>query len=177
MKTIDGRPAAEALKDVEKTISAATPQWRQYRSVQKLGAGQPGDEVTLEVGTGAAARTVRLKRIALDQRPAEPRPPKIHEIRPGIMYVDIGRIDDADFTKALPDLERARGIVFDFRGYPGKLSPQVLFAHLIDQVCTSAQWHVPLVRRPDEEGIEFKRLPGLDALSRQAPLHRARSPS
>jgi C-terminal processing protease CtpA/Prc len=76
------------------------------------------------------------------------------------MYVDIARIDDAEFTKALPDLERARGIVFDFRGYPGGLSPQVLFSHLIEQVSTSAQWHVPIVRRPDEEGINFKRLLG-----------------
>ena len=63
-------------------------------------------------------------------------------------------------TKALPDMERAKGIVFDFRGYPGRLSPQVLFGHLIDKVCTSAQWHIPLVRRPDGEGMKFNRSPG-----------------
>jgi C-terminal processing protease CtpA/Prc len=114
----------------------------------------------LDVGTGETARTVRLKRIALGERPVEPRPPKVKELRPGIMYVDLDRVDDNDIQKALPELEKAKGIVFDFRGYPRKLSPQVLFSHLIDKVCTSPQWHIPLVRRPDGDGIEFKRTMG-----------------
>jgi hypothetical protein len=158
---IDGRPAAEALADAERLISAATPQWRRYRALQQLGAGDPGSALVLEVGgQGSVARTVRLGRALLDQRPREARPPRIKELRSGIFYVDLDRIDDSDFTKALPDLERATGIVFDLRGYPAKLSPQVLFQHLIDKVCTSPQWHIPLVRRPDGEGVEFKRSPG-----------------
>jgi hypothetical protein len=74
--------------------------------------------------------------------------------------VDIGRIDDSDFKSALPELERARGIIFDFRGYPAQLSPAMFFQHLIDKVTTSPQWHIPLVTRPDREKIVFKRLPG-----------------
>jgi C-terminal processing protease CtpA/Prc len=160
VQKIDGRPVEDALHDAEELISAATPQWLLYRAVQQLGAGDPGTELSLEMGEGLTSRTVRLKRVPLGQRPADQRPDKIKELRPGIMYVDIGRIDDADFTTALPELERARGIVFDFRGYPAKLSPLTLFRHLIDKVSTSPQWHIPLVRRPDMQSHEFLHLPG-----------------
>jgi hypothetical protein len=158
---IDGRPAALVLADAESLISAATPQWRRHRALQQIGAGDPGSDLLLELdGLGTASRIVRLKRVSLDQRPRESRPPTINELRPGILYVDLDRVDDSDFNKALPDMQRARGIVFDFRGYPSRLNPNVLFTHLIDKVCTSPQWHIPLIRRPDGEGMEFKRSMG-----------------
>jgi C-terminal processing protease CtpA/Prc len=156
--TIDGRLVVPALADIERTISAATLQWRRYKALQRLGAGEPGSELRLEVGAeGEVARTVRLTRVPFSQRPEELRPPRIHEVRPGIFYVDIGRIDDDDFRKALADLQRARGIVFDFRGYPSKLNAMAFFGHMVDKAITSPQWHIPLVRRPDGEAMEFTR--------------------
>src|SRR5262249_47710022 len=91
----------------------------------------------------------------------EPRPDKIAEVEPGIYYVDISRVSDADFNKALPQLETAHGLVFDFRGYPGNLGPSFL-SHLSAQPMTSAQWHVPLVTRPDAERMPFQQSPGWD---------------
>jgi hypothetical protein len=81
-------------------------------------------------------------------------------VRKGIYYVDISRIDDADFRQALPKLEQAQGIVFDFRGYPSRLGPTTFFPHLTDKPLTSPQWHVPSIRRPDREGVVFKRQMG-----------------
>ena len=154
-------------------ISAATPQWRRYRALQQLGTG--------DAGLGDRARGRRARQPARSGSGGSRRtgdPPSLARRRsrrsaPGIVYVDLGRIDDADFNEALPDLERARGIVFDFRGYPGRLSPQVLFAHLIDKVCTSPQWHIPLVRRTGWRADGIQAGDGLDAPSRQAPPHRA----
>jgi C-terminal processing protease CtpA/Prc len=56
---------------------------------------------------------------------------------------------------ALPRLEQARGIIFDLRGYPNRLSV-VVIAHLIDEPVTCPQWHVPVVLRPDRENMEFR---------------------
>ena len=47
---------------------------------------------------------------------------RIAELRPGIFYVDLSRIDDDDFNGALDRLAAADGIVFDMRGYPFLLS-------------------------------------------------------
>jgi hypothetical protein len=156
VRSIDGRPVVEALADVERSISGATPQWRRFIGLKRLGAGALGSEVVLELDdAGRPPRAVRLAREP--SRPEESRPPKIHEIRKGMYYVDLSRIDDNDFRRALPDLERAQGIVFDFRGYPSKLMPNTFFPHLTEKPMTSAQWHVPQVRRPDHEGMTFQR--------------------
>jgi C-terminal processing protease CtpA/Prc len=158
VRTIDGRPAVEALAEVEALISAATPQWRRHIGLQRLARGAVDSPVVVEVeGADRVPRTVRLRRIPTAQVPQEARPPKVHEVRKGIYYVDVGQIDDDDFRRALPDLERAGGIVFDFRGYPGKLNPNTLFSHLTDKPITSPQWHVPMIRRPDHEGMKFQR--------------------
>jgi C-terminal processing protease CtpA/Prc len=161
IRTIDGRLAAEALADLEESTSAATAQWRRYRALQRLGHGEPGSDVVLQVGDDRShAREVRVQRVPVTRRPKESRPPELKEIRPGIFYVDLDRIDTDAFKKALPDLRRAKGIVFDFRGYPGKLDPFVFFSHLIEKESTSPQWHIPVVRRPDGKGMGFTRAEG-----------------
>ena len=146
---IDGQPAAEVLAEAKRPISAATEQWRRYVGLSNLASGELANDLALEVEDPEGhVRTIKLRRAPRGERLAEPRPPKIHEIAPGIFYVDIDRIDDNDFREALPRLEKAEGIVFDFRGYPAKINFDTFFPHLIDHAVTSPQWHVPFFRRP-----------------------------
>ncbi len=159
---IDGRPPAELLAEAEEQISGATPQWRRHRAVGRLAWGGKDASVRLTVqrpGEPPPAPATVALRHTLDQDAAaallEPRPEQVAEVRPGIFYLDLSRITDEDFAAALPRLETARGIVFDLRGYPNKVSPVVL-AHLTDTPLHSAQWHVPLVTRPDREGMTFE---------------------
>ena len=64
-------------------------------------------------------------------------------------YVDLDRIGHVrEFNRLVPNLAKANGIVFDLRGYPS-FDFKPVIAHLIDETVTSAQWHVPLVHRPD----------------------------
>ena len=58
---------------------------------------------------------------------------------------------------ALAQLDKATGIVFDFRGYPSHISPQTFFPHLSKTVLTSPQWLIPLVTRPDRQNMTFAR--------------------
>lgn len=158
VRSIDGRPAAEALEDAERLISAATPQWSRHLALGQIARGAPGSATALEIeGADGRARRAVLRHSPTPQPVGEERPPKIHEIRPGIFYVDIDRVTDADFREALPRLAKASGIVFDFRGYPGKIGPGTFFPHLIDHPVTSPQWHVPVLRKPDREGLTFER--------------------
>jgi C-terminal processing protease CtpA/Prc len=159
--TIDGRPAAEALADAEQTISAASPQARRHiAAARELRRGPRGSGMVLGIQPGPANDrkepfTVSVVRSAGLYDLREPRPAKTEEIRPGIWYVDIDRISDDDFRAVLPSLATAKGIVFDLRGYPGNLSVIVL-SHLTDKPITCAQWHVPIVPRPDREGMTFQ---------------------
>jgi C-terminal processing protease CtpA/Prc len=147
---IDGRASKDVLEDAERSISSATPQWARYRAVRDLRLGPDGSTVVLEVHStsGGANTTVTLKRTASAAALKETRPEKIAQLKPGIFYVDIDRITDADYTAALPKLEKATGIVFDLRGYPNGLSPAPL-QNLTDKPLESARWNVPVITDPD----------------------------
>ena len=149
---IDGQPSLDALTERETTISGATPQWRRYVAMQALTAGPKDSELKLDVQDAPGqARTVTLRRTEEAQNLSETRPPKISELKPGIFYVNLDQIKDEDFQAALPQLEKARGIVFDLRGYP-RVSPMVI-SHLIDRPATSARWMVPIITSPDHAPV------------------------
>lgn len=159
---INGKPAADALAEIESLTSAATPQWLLLRSLAELAGGRPGGTATLTVQphAGGPARTVTVAYTAPFGStlgiggfgsPTDPRPEKIAELRPGIFYVDLSRIDDDDFNGALDQLAAADGIVFDMRGYPFLLSTAVL-GHLIDKPVTSSWFNIPVVTQPDRQG-------------------------
>ena len=158
---IDGRPAAEVLARTESLISAATPQWRRYSALRRLSLGLKDQPVTFEIEPFAAPgtqRQVTLKRDTPMLTFMDRRPDKIAELEPGIFYLNINEISDADLNQITPKLEKARGIIYDFRGYPRSLSPGMIFGHLINKPVTSAQWHFPEVSVPDHVNMKFKRI-------------------
>jgi len=153
---LDGVPAAEALTKRERLASGATPQWIRWVALGRLGRGLAGETVKLKIQP-AAGEPYEVS-LAYDVKfpyPEEPRPESVSEVRPGIWYVDLSRIDDGAFNAAVAKLAEARGVVFDLRGYPGKVSPVVL-QHLTDTAITSAQWNIPIVTRPDRQGMDFQ---------------------
>ena len=155
---VDGRPAGEALAELERTISGATPQWRRHRALAALGMGAHGSKIELLVrGAEGAERTVKLSPSTPlwgEGALAEPRPETVSELEEGILYVNLGRIEDAAFTENVERMAQAKGLVFDMRGYP-RFNFTSVVAHLIDEPVTSAQWHVPTPARPDREGMGY----------------------
>ena len=155
---IDGRPVAEHYAELEPLISGATPQWKRWRALQLLSNGKTDEEVRLKLSEpGGSNKTVTLKRSVREKPLREPRPEKIEEIEPGIFYVDMDRVSDDDFNKALPDLKAAKGIIFDFRGYPRHIRPNTWLSHISKKQMTSPQWHVPVLFRPNREEMTFTR--------------------
>src|SRR5262245_4450502 len=151
-------PAAEALAAKEHLISGATPQYRRHWALQELSRGLGDSEVALEIRSASGeARTVRVRR-AIDAAQfsdlAPARPAKVDEVKPGVVYVDLDRVTDKDFEDAVPRLEKAKGIVFDMRGYPGRIGPTWI-GHLTDEPVTSAQWRVPVAYYPDRQKTTF----------------------
>ena len=167
---INGKPAAAALAEIESLTSAATPQWLLLRSLAELAGGQPGGTATLTVQPHAdgPVRTVTVPYTAPFGSslgigglgsPTDPRPERVAELRPGIFYVDLSRIDDDDFDGAIDQLAAADGVVFDMRGYPFSLSdPDTVLRHLIDKPVTSNWFNIPIVTRPDRQGWRWDSL-------------------
>ena len=164
--TINGQPVAAALAEIESLTSAATPQWRRWRALMELAAGVPGATATLTVQphAGGPVRTVTVAYTAPIGStvgvgglgsPVEPRPEKIAQVRPGIYYVDLSRIDDDDFNGAIDQLAAADGVVFDMRGYPFG-DPEAALKHLLAKPVTTAFFNIPIVTRPDRQGWDVQ---------------------
>ncbi|MCG8406557.1 MAG: S41 family peptidase [Phycisphaerales bacterium] len=155
---IDGQPVAERYAELKRLISGATPQSVRWRALKELSDGKNGEEVKLKLkGKDGRTRTVTLTRTVREQPLLEPRPEKIEEIEPGIYYVDIERVSDSDFSQVLSDLETAKGIIFDFRGYPSKIGPEIWLSRISRKHMTSPQWHIPVIFRPNREEMTFTR--------------------
>lgn len=154
--SINGRDIAEIWEDVASTISGA-PQWIRHRSyaLMRRVEGNGTSSLTVRQPDGAV-REVEVTHVRPGAVPSEERPSSIWEVDPGVFYVDISRINDDAFTAALPDLEKADGIVFDLRGYPSNLST-IVIAHLIEEPVNSPQWHIPTPRYPSRQHFTFRR--------------------
>ncbi|HEU4887308.1 MAG TPA: S41 family peptidase [Thermoanaerobaculia bacterium] len=152
---IDGQPALQALRVAEALVSGATPQWRRWTALRHLNAGEAGTQAALTIrNADGSTRTVTLTRTVRPEALREKRPGKIAELKPGLWYVDlVENLKDADFEASLDKLAAARGIVFDLRGYP-RIGDKPL-RHLIDGIAESARWNIPILRRPDREGMEW----------------------
>lgn len=149
---VNGRPTAEVLAEREALISGATPQWRRFNAVSYGWTGAKDSEIRLDVQTqDGQTHPVSLRRNTLMETLNETRLPKIHELKPGVFYLDLDRIKDEDLQAVLPQLEKATGIIFDLRGYP-RVSP-MLISHLIDKPVQSARWLVPIITTPDHQNM------------------------
>jgi hypothetical protein len=148
VERVDGKPVAEWLREAESMISAATPRRRRVVAMTRLRSGTEGSELRLDLrSAGGDARPVVLKRVSMADL-AEPRPPKVHEIEPKIFYFDLTRMENADWTTALPRLADARAVIFDLRGRPPRIELAFL-QHLHSEPMRSPRWLIPIVRRPD----------------------------
>jgi C-terminal processing protease CtpA/Prc len=157
---IDDKPAAQALREAEEQSTGATSQLIRYRALRLAGTGARDSKIRLTIepwGGEGQRRTVELRRDTPMGRQQERRPEKIVEIKPGIWYVDWGRISNEDFDAKLSSLSAAKGIVFDLRGYPSFKNPMKVLGHLLANGGTSAQWHVPMIVQPNRVGMTFER--------------------
>jgi len=153
---IDGQPIAEVVSRLERSISAATPQWMQYLLSNALLSGPPASSVTLELQfENEPPRSVKLQREVYPGEIRGSRPDPFTELQPGVWYVDLERLKDGELTEQrIAELAKARGVIFDVRGYPGGEALKVL-RHLTAETMTCARWHVPIVTHPDRVDMTF----------------------
>lgn len=146
---IDGTPAStRILKETQ--LASGTPQWRQSRAASALQTCRLESTVTVTIEPpGGRQRDARLTCNRSVTRAVEARPDSIVEIQPGIWYVDLTRVRAAQLRPVLETLAKARGVVFDMRGYPTDAGSAVL-PHLMGtpEDSTDRWMHVSRIARP-----------------------------
>jgi hypothetical protein len=155
---IDGVDVDLRLAALDPEISAATPQWLRFKSLQLLQLRQDGAPVILE-GEGPDGRPFKATlspvdgagAYAVNARTARA---NFSEPRPGIVYVDLSRVTEQDLQAHMDELAAAEGIVIDDRGYPSGPARKLL-NHLSDRTLHSAQFEMPIITAQDRQGVVF----------------------
>lgn len=158
--SINGKPIEQALEEKKQLVSAATGQWKLYRSLADLVGGQKDETVQLEIEPWQKTGQKTTVSVKCDTAPYslnDKQKKKIDELEPGIFYINIDQITDNDFNEVLPKLENAKGIIFDFRGYPKLQDPFSFLSHLSDKPMTSAKFLIPLVTVPNQQKIQYEK--------------------
>ena len=157
--SIDGQSIETIVASLHDRISAATPGYRRFRMLSQLGFGTNGSTLSLRTHSPEG----KEREITLTRKVTSIFPQPLHESRPaqgsyladGVIYVDLDRMNHLrEFKRLIPKLAKAKGIVFDLRGYAGFEFSRVI-AHLIDQPVKSPQWHLPHVHQPDQRDMKF----------------------
>jgi hypothetical protein len=157
---IDGITTSQKASEHWQLLSAATQGWMLRRLMLRLNRCNP-DSKRLRVdvepyGQAGASRTFELACAA--GRPVNPEfypapRPKITELEPGIWYVDLRRVTQADWKRALSNLEKATALVFDVRGYPTAVA---VLPHLTRAPMRSLRWNMPRASKPDRTETVFE---------------------
>jgi len=149
--SVDGRPAEEVVREQEALVSAATPESRRGWTLEHLLYGPPGSRVTLRLEK--AGEIVLARDTPFDRQVAGTPLPPVAEPHPGIVYVDLARIEETDFEPLLPRLAAARGVVFDLR--QGSNVSNAVLSHVTERTIPSSTWQVPVVMKPDLRDVEW----------------------
>lgn len=156
--SIEGKSTKAIYKSVSKLGSAATQGWMRHISPTLIVMECSSDQlvhIELRKPDGewrqAFIRSVAemVKGSDLPQRPGQG-----EEVAPGIVYFNLDNTSKVALDDVLQKLTEAQGVIFDMRGYPGDAA-YALMSHLIDKHATSAQWNIPIVKKPDREGWEW----------------------
>lgn len=140
---IDGVDIAQAKPQFESLV-AGQPSSRAWKAIDALSSGplEESRALSLQRADGSIAEVTL--RFDASKPPPLPRPAAIAELKPGLWYLDVARVDLPMFDAHLDKLSKARALVLDIRGYPKDFQvTRALLAHLL-KAKEHGKWvHVP----------------------------------
>ena len=150
--SVDNIPAEEILLEQEKYISGS-PQWKRVNALRRFNYRKKGTKATLVIRRAKETLLVEAERTHSDPRSiTEPRLSDVEEIESGIFYVNLDRAEMPRIKGRMKELAKAKGVIFDLRGYP-KGNHEVI-GHLLTRPDTSTAWmRIPHVTEPDQENL------------------------
>jgi C-terminal processing protease CtpA/Prc len=153
---IDGASAEGALLAAEEFISGS-PQWKRYKALGRFGYGKMGTPALIELERGTGRLEVEVER-NFQRLVTEPELPSVQALENNVFYVDLDRATWQEIQPLLESIAKARGVIFDLRGYPK--GNHAVLSHLLTSDDTSDAWmQVPHVIYPDQEKpVEPQRL-------------------
>lgn len=159
---IDGRPITEILEE-ESTFTSKTGQHATFDILLYETFGNPSSSVDLTVQPfdGKQTFTITVDRVYREADDAliylrEARPDNaLTYLTPDVIYADLSRLTEANYSLVMDALSKADKIVFDMRGFRPDWLPYWILAHLTDTPLRCPPFLIPYVTTPDHQDIQF----------------------
>lgn len=146
---INNQSSKDYFKEINSRISAGTEGWLNFRAQHLSLFGEKDEQLVLEIDT----KNITLNRnnkydysdidIAIQENDYK-------VLDDTIYYLNLGKIEMATITELLPQLQQAKGIICDLRGYPK--GNHGFISHLLKEKDTSKAWmRIPKIIYPDHE--------------------------
>jgi C-terminal processing protease CtpA/Prc len=151
--SIDGVDADTALAR-NAGIFSGSPQWKETLGLMFLLRGQHNTPLSLQVDRGGPPQPVTCPRSVLVSTYLSPE----YEtpsgwIKPGIFYMNLSR-DSIKFIKEwMPQLEKAKAIIADLRGYP--TDNYSFLTYLLKAKDTTRWMFRPQIQYPDYQNVTY----------------------
>ncbi|UCE18768.1 MAG: T9SS type A sorting domain-containing protein [Gemmatimonadota bacterium] len=157
---VDGVPIEEAYAEEAQYISGATLQYIRPRATPLIFMGQRNTPITLDIqpyiGESFSITLLRDTHYYYEGLlDAERRTEKITLFGADVYYIDLTAIHFSEFEAILPELQKARGIIFDLRGGGIGVGSESTLEYLIGEPAQSPQLYIPIVTYPDREHLSF----------------------
>lgn len=148
---INNQSSKTYFKEINSRISAGTEGWLNFRAQHSSLFGDKDEQLVLEINN----KNITLNRdntydygavdIAIQENDYK-------VLDENIYYLNLGKIEMDTITALLPQLQQAKGIICDLRGYPN--GNHGFISHLLKEKDTSNAWmRVPQIMYPDQEKI------------------------
>ena len=151
--TVNGQPAAQYLASIDKKESGS-PQLKVFRDLISLTVGPRDSSLTLGIRREDGLHTIRVPR-RLEWQDWDKGHLKHPSgwIKPHIFYIDLDR-DPMDSIRAwMPQLEQARSIICDLRGYPK--GNHELIAHFLTETENTKWMYIPQITYPEYQQVTY----------------------
>jgi C-terminal processing protease CtpA/Prc len=152
---VDGVKAKDAIKNEARYISAAAEGWLRYRCLNKLLAGPEDSLMTLKIERDGEFHEITLQRSEEYMKYYKKSKNNVYykKIGEDIYYLNLDNIPMEDINRLMPELEKARAIICDLRGYPN--GNHRLISHLLKEKDEDLWMWVPQIIYPDYENVTY----------------------
>ncbi|MBZ5711738.1 hypothetical protein [Nannocystis pusilla] len=113
---LDGVPVELALRDVLEYAPGRTDARRMLWALSRLSRGQTDEPRALTVRRDDGEHTVAVATVPVRLAPAVRPGPKIRDLAPGLLHVDLSGLDPADLRAAAERIAAADAAILDTRG-------------------------------------------------------------
>jgi C-terminal processing protease CtpA/Prc len=159
VSAIDGVESEEAYKNQGCYISAATEGWKRYRTLRKLLEGPKDSKMTLKIERNGESHQVTLTRsltLMEHYQASQKDSLQYKKIEEGIHYLNLDKMPMDEINKLMPELEKAKAIICDLRGYPK--GNHDLINHLLKEKEELKWMFVPQIIYPDYEKVSYRKI-------------------